>query len=214
MNGRSTTLALTQTRRAPWSESTPRRLSVALALSGLLHAAAFFSPYLGQSTRAAAPLAALRERFATPLEARLLPAQEPDAAARPQSSAAPRPAAARPRAQRRAEGIGLLPLAAPAYYATDQLSKRPQPLAAADVETPEIRAVVASGKMVLRLWIDPSGAVVEVDVEKSDLPAMFARTAIAAFKALRFTPGEIDGRPVGTLMRIEVSYDDGRAPRF
>ena len=115
-----------------------------------------------------------------------------------------------PAARQRAAGVNLLPLPAPAYYTTDELSKRPQPLAVADLDAPRIRPIVASGKIVLKLWINEFGVVADVAVEKTELPEIFSRTAVAAFKGLRFEPGERNGQPVATVMRIEVSYDDGR----
>jgi hypothetical protein len=41
------------------------------------------------------------------------------------------------------------------------------------------------------------------------LPIAISRSAVAAFGNLRFVPGEINGRRVRTMMRIEVTYDDG-----
>lgn len=108
------------------------------------------------------------------------------------------------------EGIGVLPFSAPLFYPTNQLTKRPQPLGSAELDAPEISLIVASGRMILKLWIDESGEVVDVDIEKTDLPAVFSRTAQVAFKRLRFTPGERGGVRVGSVMRIEVNYDDGR----
>ena len=53
----------------------------------------------------------------------------------PDPSAADRPAdEAQPLTQQHAEGAGLLPLPAPVYYTMDQLSKRPQPLAEANLD--------------------------------------------------------------------------------
>ena len=112
----------------------------------------------------------------------------------------------------RAAGIGLLPIPAPAYYTTDQLTKRPQPTSDPRLDVPEFGPVFASGKVILKIWINELGAVKTVDVEKSDVPEAIAATAAAAFGKLRFLPGEINGRPVGTLMRIEVTYDDGTRP--
>jgi TonB family protein len=112
----------------------------------------------------------------------------------------------------RAVGIGLLPIPAPTYYTTDQLTKRPQPIAAAELDAPETRPIIASGTIVLKIWISERGDVISVDVEKTDLPEIFSRTAVAAFGKLRFVPGEINGQPVGTMMKIEVTYDDGRKP--
>jgi len=208
-----------------WSggaEAALPRLLAALALSCLLHAGVVFLPFLGMSTMAR-QFTLGGSGQAQPVSAVLLTtgAREPSPAIVPASTPSiPPPAPARPAAelvqpasQARAEGSDRLPIAAPVYYSTDQLSKRPQPLAAAELDAPETRAFVVSGKLALTLWINEFGMVVDVMVEKSDLPEIFSRTAVAAFKALRFEPGERNGQPVGTVMRIEVNYDDGRMLR-
>ena len=74
----------------------------------------------------------------------------------------------------------------------------------------QIRPIIASGKIVSKLWISEFGAVADVTVEKSELPEVFSRTAVAAFKDMRFEPGQRNGQPVPTVMRIEVTYDDNR----
>ena len=109
-----------------------------------------------------------------------------------------------------ASGIGLLPLPGQDYYTTDQLTKRPQPNATADLDPSELKPIVASGKLVLKLWITNWGSVAKVEVESSNLPDLFTRAAVDGFRRLTFVPGERDGRAVGTVMRIEVIYQDGR----
>jgi TonB family protein len=208
-------------RMAPVKKAETERLIAALACSGALHAMVVVLPALGErhpefrfavtgAARSPYPLTAtlvLRgaHRFsAAPLQAEgenvprySVSGRATSSAIRPEESGGSR--------------IGALPIRSQAYYTTDQLSKRPQPLAAAELDTDEIKSVVASGKVVLKLWISDGGSVAEIDVESSDLPAMITRTAVAAFKHLRFTPGERDGHPVGTVIRIEVLYQDGRA---
>ncbi len=111
-----------------------------------------------------------------------------------------------------ASGAGLLPIPSQAFYTTDQLTKRPQPMTMAELDPVETKPIVASGKIVLKLWITERGSVSRVDVESSNLPPLFVRAAVEGFKRLRFEPGELHGRAVGTVMRIEVNYDDGRKP--
>lgn len=203
-------------------DSAALRLLAALMLSCLLHGAVVFLPFFGQSaieTRFAltgrqTPPHVINATLALAGERKFSFANVPaETESVPDLSAPDRPAdEEQPPMQHRAEGADLLPLPAPAYYTTDQLTKRPQPVAAADLDAPEIRPIVASGKMVLKLWINEFGVVADVVVEKTELPEAFSRTAVAAFKGLRFVPGERNGQPVGTVMRIEVTYDDGRLP--
>lgn len=199
----------------------PLRLLFALALSCLLHAAVVFLPYLGKSTREGRFAPTAHRDLPPALDAKLVPAGAPAqrtavsaAAGAPTradpSAAIPVRAPAGPVSPQTTDGADLLPLAAPVYYTTDQLSKRPQPLAVAELDAPQTRPIIASGKIVLTLWINEFGVVADVAVEKSDLPEIFGRSAAEAFKALRFEPGERDGRPVATVMHIEVNYDDSR----
>jgi outer membrane biosynthesis protein TonB len=203
-----------------------KRLFASLVVSCLLHAALFFMPYLGVSTSASRlaeqggqklkPPRTLNATLALEKKSAFAAAEVSPVFAEGESmadSSAERMASEEPRpALNRTEGIGLLPIPAPTYYTTDQLTKRPQPTAEAELDAPEIRPILASGTIILKLWISELGGVIAVDVEKTDLPEIFSRTAVAAFRNLRFVPGEINGRPVGTMMRIEVTYDDGRKP--
>ena len=177
-----------------------RRLVAAVVVSCMFHVSLLAAAYLGASSRESPIFAAKGQTPPRPFHASLKPPTQikPEIV---RKSAVPLASS---------EGIGVLPFSAPPFYPTNQLSKRPQPLGSADLDAPEISLIVASGRMILKLWIDESGEVVDVDIEKTDLPAAFSRTAQAAFKRLRFTPGERGGVRVGSVMRIEVNYDDGR----
>lgn len=177
------------------------RLASALVISCVLHLALLAAAYLGEMDGEMPPPARESRKLPPPFTASL-------SAAPPAQPEAPRQTGS---SVERSEGIGLLPIRAPTYYPTDQLTKRPQPLASADLDAPEMRMVVASGKMILKLWIDEFGEVVDVDIEKTQLPEALSRPTVAAFKRVRFTPGERSGLPVGSVMRIEVNYDDARA---
>jgi TonB family protein len=200
-----------------------KRLYASLLISCLLHAALIFLPYLGASTSVSRPAVrgGQNPAPARALNATLALEQAPAVTAAAVSSeggsiadaSAHRIADEEPRpAMERALGIGLLPIPAPTYYTTDQLTKRVQPISAPELDGPELGPIFASGTVILKLWINELGDVVSVDVEKTDLPEAYSRTAAAAFKNLHFVPGEVNGRPVATMIRIEVSYDDGSKP--
>ena len=197
------------------------RFGAALALSCLLHLAFILLPFLGQSAAEKRlvlkgkqdPPPVINATLASVGEHKFSDVAMPATAqSTPDPSAADRPAdEAQPLTQQHAEGAGLLPLPAPVFYTMDLLSKRPQPLAEANLDPEDIRPIVASGKIILKLWINEFGVVTDAMVEKTDMPEMFSRAAVAAFKGLRFSPGERNGMPVRSLMRVEVTYDDGRA---
>ncbi|MBE0621353.1 MAG: energy transducer TonB [Burkholderiales bacterium] len=194
-------------------------------MSLTLHAALFFLPYLRNGASASRAAAQSRHKAAAPrLDATLTPEGRPALA---QAEPPPAPAdgggvadapadrvagAERQPALDRGLGMGLLPIAAPAYYTTDQLSRRPRPTSEPELDTAETRPIIAAGTIILKLWIDERGDVIAVDIEKTELPELFSKTAAAAFRNLRFTPGELNGRHVGSLMRIEVTYGGGSLP--
>lgn len=193
-----------------------KRLYAALLASFLLHAAVMVMPYLGGSSTASqvAVRGAQKPAPARILTVRLLldsgaASSAPGNAAAADAPAPPRPdEEARP-APERSLGIDVLPLAAPGFYTADQLTKRPQPIAAPSLEVPEGAPAFGSGKVVLKLLINELGRVVSADVEQSDVPEAVSRAAAANFARLRFLPGEINGRPVGSLLKFEVTYEEG-----
>lgn len=215
-----------------------RKLAACVFLSSLLHLAILCLPYLGQSREATRSeiygqrkqSVVLSARFSAPRPTLLdtpKPAETTSVTSegQPTSASAPKhePKTTETSIQKAApaeekqdqeahEGADLLPIPAPVFYPAEQLSKKPQPTMATDLEAPEVTPLIASGRIILKLWISDLGEVVEVQIEKTNMPLAFSRVAIAGFKRLRFTPGLRDGHPVGSTMRIEVTYDDGRMP--
>lgn len=203
------------------------RLCAALAASCFLHAAILFLPYLGtsikqpragsgttESVRQGLHVTLRTLNSAGPAAFSVAPAKMPAPAETPiallladhmeMDAAEFRPA------QHLSEGADLLPIPAPLYYTTDQLTKRPQSNGITELDPPDLLPIVAAGKIVLKLWISDLGEVNEVEIEKSEMPEAFSRQAVAAFKRLRFLPGEKNGVRVGSIMRIEVEYNDVR----
>jgi hypothetical protein len=181
-----------------------KRLYAALLASCALHAALVLAPYHGTGTDADTAASRSAARMPDAGAARVLDVRLQRA------SAAPAAAAARPAAPSPARGSERLPVPAPAYYYTDQLTKPPRALSQPRLEVPRKVARSVVGKVQLKLWINELGGVESVEVEASDLPNTVSEVAAAAFRELRFAPGEIDGVRVRTLMRVEVAYSGGR----
>ncbi|MBI3525654.1 MAG: energy transducer TonB [Betaproteobacteria bacterium] len=199
------------------------RLALALLASAFLHALVIYIPYAGESrmkSRHSEKGGQKPPRIisATLVAAKKTPATIAPAAlgneniSKPADTSSPGAGAVSQPAREQTVGAGVLPVAAPVYYPIENLTKRPQPIGAADLDQPETRVMIASGKIALKLWIDESGKVIKVTVEKTDLPEMIVRSTVEAFKKLRFVPGEINRQRVGSEMKIEVDYDDGRLP--
>lgn len=62
-------------------------------------------------------------------------------------------------------------------------------------------------KAQVTILIDEQGRVEQVLLADDALPPELANSAISAFKAARFTPGEVDGTPVRSSVQIEVEFD-------
>lgn len=99
---------------------------------------------------------------------------------------------------------GGLPLPEVIYYPTSQLSIGPKALTQVELDAPEIRYSTASGRVVLNLWINESGEVAKASMEITELPEPVTTAIVEAFRKLRFKPGELDGRVVGSVMKIEA----------
>jgi protein TonB len=59
------------------------------------------------------------------------------------------------------------------------------------------------------LFIDDRGGVVRVVSVTESFPGLLVQAVRSAFLAARFTPGEVQGRPVRSRVRIEVTFDSG-----
>ena len=195
------------------------RLYAALAVSSLLHAAVLLAPYFGASSATVQPAGrdAPEAGSTRVLEVRLEQVGQSPAAIDGKSAAEDgaavtpaRPAAAEePRQpQQLARGADLLPVPAPVFYTMDQLTKAPQPTSQPVLDVPYRIARAVRGGVTLQLSIDELGNVVSVVVEQSNVPAVVSALAAKAFWKLHYEPGEIDGRSVGALIKVQVKYGD------
>lgn len=102
---------------------------------------------------------------------------------------------------------GALPRGA-RYYTPRELDVKPGIMTRTEPEYPEAAARrFLSGKVVLRLFIDESGAVERALALRADPPGYFEQSAERAFGAARFTPGMKDGRAVKVQLTLEVSFE-------
>lgn len=108
----------------------------------------------------------------------------------------------------------ILPLDAPRFYPSEQLTQSPVPLEFKELDSPETDDIIATGQMTIKLWIDEQGKVVHVSVEHALLPPRLVESTVQHFEQMRFTPGERYGQAVGSLITIEVDFNDGRSPQL
>ena len=101
----------------------------------------------------------------------------------------------------------LLPLP-PYYFSAKDLTQRP--LVARDVPADMMLVVpdVPAQAATLQILINEYGEIVRVIVEDSLLPEAAQKTVVDAFVKTRFHPGEINGVPVKSQLRIEIMLEE------
>jgi TonB family protein len=98
------------------------------------------------------------------------------------------------------------------YYPSAELTNRPLALTEVELGSLTFLGDAGSGRVVLDLWVNENGDVAKASVESSDLPEPVLNAIVAAFQKLQFKPGELDGKAVGAIMKIEVIYDESGLP--
>ena len=93
------------------------------------------------------------------------------------------------------------------YLPRAMLSVAPQPLAAIDIPfPPAVQGSVNLGTE-LALFIDEAGTVRHVRIDGAPLPPALEEAARTTFLNARFTPGELNGAPVRSLIRVAIRFD-------
>ncbi|HZW24213.1 MAG TPA: hypothetical protein VFF26_01905 [Gallionella sp.] len=95
------------------------------------------------------------------------------------------------------------------YFGLAELDERPFVIQDIPGDPPELQDFPQGGKLILRLWINEEGKVINAEPVSSELPKAFIDSARNGFLISRFAPGRIRGNAVGTVMDIVLNY----APR-
>lgn len=102
--------------------------------------------------------------------------------------------------------------AKPYYFQAAELTQKPLVLRDIPpnliVDLPEAPPQAA----VLRLLINELGEIDEVMIEESSVPELAAKTIIEAFRKTRFHPGEREGIPVKSQVKIEIMLESTAQP--
>jgi hypothetical protein len=99
------------------------------------------------------------------------------------------------------------PADARGYFSTEQLTRPPRPLGTVNLNIPEAQLLTMPGALILTLWIDAEGQVTSFQVDAPDLPEEYTTAVAEAFSATRFNPGEIRGRKVSSVLKVEIRHD-------
>ncbi|WP_133467262.1 hypothetical protein [Herminiimonas fonticola] len=108
-------------------------------------------------------------------------------------------------------GSSILPALLPTppyYFSAKELTQRP--LVARDVPADLMLVVpdVPAQAATLQILINEYGEIDRVIVEDSLLPETAQKTVVDAFVKTRFHPGEINGVPVKSQLRIEIMLEE------
>jgi hypothetical protein len=93
------------------------------------------------------------------------------------------------------------------FLTPDQLTSQATPVGIVDLAAPPSTEPLNSGTLVLKLWIDRTGRVIRTDIEKTDFSPAYSDTVAHAFSSTAFSPGQVNGLPVNSIVRIETSYE-------
>ncbi|MEQ1803865.1 MAG: energy transducer TonB [Burkholderiaceae bacterium] len=99
------------------------------------------------------------------------------------------------------------------FFSRDALDVGPSPAAPVLIEFPSVPGVSGTHTGILSLFIDETGKVVRVRVESQAFPPEMREAARSAFMDAMFTPGLVDGLPVRSKIRVEVTFEAGSASR-
>lgn len=100
------------------------------------------------------------------------------------------------------------------YVPREFLSLAPAPLSAIEVPFPDSVTGELKIDVQLALFIGESGVVQRVLVESTGLPPELEDAAAAAFRQARFTPGQVDGQAVRSLIKVAVTFESQAVKSF
>ena len=101
----------------------------------------------------------------------------------------------------------LLPVP-PYYFSAKDLTQRPLMLRDVPADLTLVVPDVPAQAATLQILINEYGEIDQVIVEDSLLPEAAQKTVVDAFAKARFHPGEINGVPVKSQVRIEIMLEE------
>ena len=94
------------------------------------------------------------------------------------------------------------------YIPRPQLSAAPRPSVPVIVPFPKEITTPGRYTAILALFIDETGVVRRVRIDSPSLPSPLEDAAKETFLQAHFSPGEVDGQQVKSLIRVEVVFDN------
>ena len=103
-------------------------------------------------------------------------------------------------------GIVLPPQEAP-YFPSGSVDSKPYPKVPVVIPFPEGALPKQKIAAILVLYIGMDGQIDRVEVEQSELPPVFEKAALDAFRQASMQPAIKDGSPVRARMKIQVEFE-------
>lgn len=182
-----------------------KHLYAAVLISSLLHGVLFVAPLLGTSSPSSGTAGA---DMSLMLSARLMP---PTGGTAKTPTTAPVSAPSTPTANQPKQDHSS-PAQENGFFAPGQLTRQPRPIDPVNLNIPESRLPTVHGPLILRLWINLEGQVIAVEAEPTDLPGEYVSAMAETLAGVRFAPGLVNGKPVGSIVRIEINNEMPAAP--
>lgn len=93
------------------------------------------------------------------------------------------------------------------YFVLNELEEAPRILEDIDQNPANLETYAQGGRVVLQLWIDEQGNVVDQELVESMLPSAFVNSAMESFAQAKFIAGVKYGRPVKSTVKVVINYD-------
>ena len=108
----------------------------------------------------------------------------------------------------------LIPIGDPSrYFLAHELDVRPQIMTRTEPDFPASALEKSvSAAVQTRLYIDENGRVERVVVPEGEESDLFAPSIVKAFLAARYAPGIKDGKPVKSLIILEIKFETAIVP--
>lgn len=92
------------------------------------------------------------------------------------------------------------------YYSEAELDVWPFAQGHIDVAPAALAGLKEGGKVVVHVWINDSGKVERISVERNELPPVYSQLAAEALTKTVFMPAMKNGHPVDSRIRVEIEY--------
>ena len=106
-----------------------------------------------------------------------------------------------------AEPVILTPIRQETYFPLSELEEAPQILHDIDQDPANLKPYSQGGRVIIQLWIDEQGNVVDQELVETMLPSVFVDSAMHSFAQAKFIAGIKDGRPVKSTLKVVINYD-------